>query len=233
MSRFIHGASSGSSSDSDTFIPDDEEQKLRQNSDWTRVRSRDQFAEGPVTCFNLWEDLKVLLSVKVPAIAPEQRERLVLFDPEVYKGREQELMAEAPIPSMEQLLEYGKMVTEVRASINSRAQTLEAAEPQKAATDAGATDADAIRLQRTYTPMREKKTPVFQHQGLESGMRPDLQKKMRLNQLSSEQLLGIKTAFYTDKSTPKEIAAQFRVNRLLVYRVIKSFRSKSGHLEAL
>ena len=56
---------------------------------------------------------------------------------------------------------------------------------------------------------------------------------MRLNQLSSEQLLGIKTAFYTDKSTPKEIAAQFRVNRLLVYRVIKSFRSKSGHLEAL
>jgi len=125
LSRFVHGASSGDSSDSDTFIPNDEEQKLRQNSDWTRVKSRDQFTDGPVTCFNLWDDLKVLLSEKVAAIAPEQRERLVLFDPEVYKGREQELMAEAEAPSMEQLLDYGKMVTDVRASINNKAKMME------------------------------------------------------------------------------------------------------------
>ena len=74
---------------------------------------------------------------------------------------------------------------------------------------------------------------MFKHQGLEENTRPDLQKKAKLHQLSSEQLLGIKTAFFTDKAAPKEIAAQFRVNRLLVYRVIKGFRSKSGYLEAL
>ena len=80
-----------------------------------------------MTCFSLWDDLKVLLSEKVAAVAPEQRERLVLFDPEVYKGREQELMAEAPAPSTEQLLDYGKMVTDVRARIDDRAQTMEEA----------------------------------------------------------------------------------------------------------
>jgi len=116
----------------------------------------------------------VLLSEKVAAIAPEQREQLVLFDPEVYKGREQELMAEAPAPSMEQLLNYGKMVTDVRASINNRAQTLEAAEPQKAATEAEAVSSDAIRLRRTYTPLGEKRSHVYRHQGLEEGARPDL-----------------------------------------------------------
>mgnify|MGYP003389829626 CR=1 FL=1 len=81
--------------------------------------------------------------------------------------------------------------------------------------------------------MREKRSNVFKHQGLESGMRPDLQKKMRLNQLSSEQLLGINRAFFVDKLAPREIAAVFTISRLLVYRVVKGFRSKSGYLEAL
>jgi len=64
-------------------------------------------------------------------------------------------------------------------------------------------------------------------------MRPDLQKKAKLHQLSSEQLLGINRAFFIDKLAPREIAAQFTINRLLVYRVIKGFRSKSGYCEAL
>ena len=134
-----------------------------------------------MTCFNLWEDLKVLLSEKIAAIAPQQREQLVFFDPEVYKSREQELMAEAPAPSMEQLLDYGKMVTDLRDSINDKANMMEEAEPQRAATDAKAISSDAIRLQRTYTPMSEKRSHVFKHQGLEENMRPDLQKKMRLH----------------------------------------------------
>ena len=125
------------------------------------------------------------------------------------------------------------MVTDVRASINDRAKTMEEAKPQKAKTDADAINADAIRLERTYTPMKEKKTHVYQHQGLESGMRPDLQKKARLHQLSSEQLLGINRAFFVDKLAPREIAAVFTISRLLVYRVVKGFRSKSGYLEAL
>ena len=33
---------------------------------------------------------------------------------------------------------------------------------------------DAIRLERTYTPMKKKRSSVFKHQGLEEGARPDL-----------------------------------------------------------
>ena len=41
-------------------------------------------------------------------------------------------------------------------------------------TEADAIDADAIQLKRTYTPLSKKRSIVFQHQGVELGMRPDL-----------------------------------------------------------
>ena len=46
---------------------------------------------------------------------------------------------------------------------------MEAAEPQRATTEAAAVDADAIQLQRTYKPLSKKRSNVFQHQGVEQG----------------------------------------------------------------
>ena len=105
-----------------------------------------------------------------------QTEQLVLFDPDLYKGKGQQLTAEANALTQEQRLDYGKMVTEVRADITNRANMMEAAEPQKATAEVDAVDADAIKLKRTYTPLKEKRSSVFQHQGIEWGLRPDLQK---------------------------------------------------------
>ena len=52
----------------------------------------------------------------------------MLFDPEVYKGKEQELLDEGKALTQEQLIEYAKMVTEVRADIVNRANMVDAAE---------------------------------------------------------------------------------------------------------
>ena len=67
-----------------------------------------------------------------------------MFDPEVYKGNEQELMSEDNTMTKEQLIEYGRMVTEVRADINRRAEIMEADEHQRANADADAVNTDTI-----------------------------------------------------------------------------------------
>ena len=54
----------------------------------------------------------------------------MLFDPEVYKGKEQQLRAEADELTKEQLIEYAKTITEVRADIVNRANTMDATEPK-------------------------------------------------------------------------------------------------------
>ncbi len=95
MNQFLGKSASEESSDSDAYVPSDEEQKHGQASDWTRVKGRGQFTAKYATVFDLGADLKALLSEKIKAVEPAQMEQLVLFDPEVYKGKEQELMAEA------------------------------------------------------------------------------------------------------------------------------------------
>ena len=67
-----------------------------------------------------------------------------MFDPDVYKGNADELMSEDNTMTQEQLIEYGRMVTEVRADINRRAEIMEADEQQRAKADADAVNADTI-----------------------------------------------------------------------------------------
>jgi len=180
LNQFVNRSSSSEGSDPETQVAKAEEQKRREISDWTGVMSRDQFTDKETKVANIAADIKALLSEKVTVPPAEQTEQLVLFDPDVYKGKEQQLTAGANALTLEQRIDYGKMVTEVRADITSRANMMEAAEHQKATTEADAVDADAIQLKRTYTPLKEKRSSVFQHQGTECGMRPDLQKKAKL-----------------------------------------------------
>jgi hypothetical protein len=95
LNRFVDLSSSSDSSDPDTQVAKAEEQKRREISDWTGVKSRDQFTAKEPTVTNIAADLRALLSEKVPVPEANETEQLVLFDPEVYRGKEEELMAEA------------------------------------------------------------------------------------------------------------------------------------------
>ena len=111
MNRFLKRSSSDGSSDSDAYVPSDEEEKQGQASDWTRVKGRGQFTAKYPTVFDLGADLTALRSEKIKVVEPNKMEQLLLFDPETFKGREKELVAEANALTQEQLLDYGKMVT--------------------------------------------------------------------------------------------------------------------------
>ena len=135
-------------------------------------------AEPTVT--NIGADLRTLLSEKINVPLDIDWEQQILFDPERYKGKEQELLEEGKALDDEQLIDYAKMVTELRASINNKAESMEAVDIQRGRDEVGSVNADDIKLRRTYTPLKKKKIPEFKHQGVESGMRPDLQKKLKL-----------------------------------------------------
>ena len=167
MNRFVDLSSSSESSDPDTQVAKAEEQKRRELSDWTGVKSRDQFLANEPTVTNIAVDLRVLLSEKVTVPSDMQTEQMVLFDPEAYKGKEQELMAEGEAPTEEQLIDYGRTVSQLRVNINNKAEMMEVAEIQRGTTELLTLDADAIKLKRTYTPLKEKKSNVYKHQGVE------------------------------------------------------------------
>ena len=52
-------------------------------------------------------------------------EELVFFDPDAFKGREQEPTTEAYALTQDKLLEYGKMATEIRAAFDVKAQAMQ------------------------------------------------------------------------------------------------------------
>ena len=72
----------------------------------------------------------------------------------------------------EQLLEYAKMATEVRAAINEKAKRAVDIQIASEPSDPILAYADDIKLHRTYTPMRAKRSKDFVHSGLEEDSRP-------------------------------------------------------------
>ena len=73
-------------------------------------------------------------------------EQQILFDPERYKGKEQELLEEGKALDDEQLIEYGKMVTQLRAGINDKAEAIEAADLQRGRAEEDNVNIDDIKL---------------------------------------------------------------------------------------
>ena len=73
-------------------------------------------------------------------------EQQILFDPERYKGKEEELLEEGKALDEEQLIEYGKMVTQLRAGINDKAETMEAADLQRGRAEEDNVNINDIKL---------------------------------------------------------------------------------------
>ena len=55
------------------------------------------------------------------------------------------------------------MVTELRVSINNKAESMEAVDIQRGRDEVGSVNADDIKLRRTYTPLKKKTIPEFKH----------------------------------------------------------------------
>ena len=90
---------------------------------WTRVRSRDLLSHQRITVFDIEKDLetdKVLKRVREGAV---REQGTFLFDPDSWKGRDEELKLDSHKLAAEELRDYARIATDVRKKFKERAET--------------------------------------------------------------------------------------------------------------
>ena len=120
------GISSGDDNSSDEiYEPSEEEERKMEKSNWTRIKSYDEFNDKVEVVYDYEPDLNALLAEEVTTVEPDDMKQLVLFDPEIYRGKDDELKQEENKLSEEQLLEYGTIASTIRAGIYSKVKLMQ------------------------------------------------------------------------------------------------------------
>ena len=65
-----------------------------QKSNWTRIKSYDEFKDKVEVVYDYEPDLNALLAEEITTVEPDAMKQLVLFDPEIYRGKQDELTKE-------------------------------------------------------------------------------------------------------------------------------------------
>ena len=65
-----------------------------EKSNWTRIKSYDEFDDKVEVVYDYETDLNALLAEEITTVEPDAMKQLVLFDPEIYRGKDDELKQE-------------------------------------------------------------------------------------------------------------------------------------------
>ena len=65
-----------------------------EKSNWTRIKSYDEFKDKVEVVYDYETDLNALLAEEITTVEPDAMKQLVLFDPEIYRGNDDELKQE-------------------------------------------------------------------------------------------------------------------------------------------
>ena len=152
---------------------------------WTRVRSRDLLSHQRITVFDIEKDLetdKVLKRVREGAA----RERgTFLFDPDSWKGRDEELKFDEHQLAVDELRDYARVATEVRQKFKERAEVH--SEGSKLQSSAGDQQAEQplSRLRRNYAPSQRQHLAKGLLEGHEHNSGSGKRKRLSLSQVSA------------------------------------------------
>ena len=94
LARFLNLPSASDSSDESAYSPSEEIRSKAIPSQWTRVRSRAQMSGKRVTVFDIQKDLDVDKALKAVRKGAVRKDGELLFDPDEWKGRSEELTIE-------------------------------------------------------------------------------------------------------------------------------------------
>ena len=143
LKAFLALDSDSESSEESQYTPSPQKSVLKLPEMWTRVKSRAEMSHSRVTVFDIEKDLekdKVLKQVRAGAV---RGTNLVVFDPDLFKGREDELTKSRQALKPEALLHYAKLATQAREHFTTQAR---AALPENMqAREAGDADEAVLR----------------------------------------------------------------------------------------
>ena len=114
LKTFLSLPSDDDSDDASVYTPSPQKASTKLPEMWTRVKNRDQMSHQRITVFDIEKDLdtdKVLKAVRTGSIRDGGE---ILFDPDLWKGKDDELTIDGcKLPEAE-LRTYAKIATEVR-----------------------------------------------------------------------------------------------------------------------
>ena len=120
---------------------------------WTRVKRREEMSHSRVTVFDIEKDLekdKVLKTVRAGAARGTNE---MFFDPECWKGKENELTKHQQALTPDQLYHYAKVSTEARKDFSERAAAARSEELSRADNvEEEKKEIEAPKLKRNHLP---------------------------------------------------------------------------------
>ncbi len=186
LKRFLNIGNDDDSDEVSAYTPSPEKSKNTIPPQWTRVKNVDQVVDRRITVFDVEKDMASDKSLQAIRKGAVRDETVMLFDPSEYQGMGDKLtMAEFAVDH-EQLLEYAKVASEIRARFKEKA---------RAVTDALGPDDDdeddeleeiKTDRQRAYTRHRVEQAKSEPLTGPATNSGKPKRKRRRLPQLASE-----------------------------------------------
>ena len=88
---------------------------------WTRVKSREQMSHSHITVFDIEKDLEADKTLKAVRLGATREKGELLFDPDEWKGKSEELTIDKCKLSIDELRVYAKIASELRTKFLKRA----------------------------------------------------------------------------------------------------------------
>ena len=179
---------------------------------WTRVKNRDQMSHQRITVFDIDKDLGADKVLKAVRSGSTRENGEFLFDPDLWKGKGDELTIDQCTLPEEQLRRYAVIATEVRRKFQEKADaTLEEGKV------GGAKEVEeAKELIRNYLPIRKapiRKELLLGHEHNTGSLK---RKRLSLSQVGAQTRVQIAKLAAAKTRTHKEIGELFNVRPAVV-----------------
>ena len=154
LKHFLSIPSDSESEEASQYTPSPQKGALKLPEMWTRVKSREQMPHQRITVFDIEKDLatdKVLKAVRSGAIREKGE---ILFDPDEWKGRGDELTIDKCKLTRDELMKYAATATEIRRKLQEKADDIrkKIREEEKVEDE----EEDEPQLKRGYLPIQKQ-----------------------------------------------------------------------------
>ena len=101
LKAFLALSSSSESEEESAYTPSPKKSALMVPDLWTRVKSRQQMASAPVQAFDIEKELTVDRAKRTNRASSTRVEGVLLFDPDLWRGRSDELKIATNVLTLE------------------------------------------------------------------------------------------------------------------------------------
>lgn len=125
LKNFLDLESDSDSEEVSVYTPTPQKAATKLPEMWTRVKNREQMPHQRITAFDIEKDLDTDKVLKAVRKGSTRQNGDFLFDPDLWKGKTEELTIDNYKLSEDELRLYGKTATEIRQRFKDKADAID------------------------------------------------------------------------------------------------------------